>query len=160
MKRKKLLSSKSKLLFLTFIRCAGGGHTVGKTHCGFFSDRLWNFFNTGKPDPQMNSTLVTELQKVCPNQSGLGNSTFLDRGTPLVMDNVYFKQLLIKKGVMQSDQGLLQNTETKPLVTSLAQGANTAFLQQFATAMVKLGNLGPITSTKSGEVRKVCSKIN
>lgn len=139
---------------------AGGGHTVGKTHCGFFFERLWNFFNTGKPDPQMNSTLVTELRKVCPNHSGLGNSTFLDRGTPLVVDNVYFKQLLIKKGVMQSDQGLLQNTETKPLVTALAAGQNSAFLKQFAAAMLKMGNLGPITSTSLGEIRKVCSKVN
>ncbi|CAH1429650.1 unnamed protein product [Lactuca virosa] len=34
-----------------------GGHTIGIAHCALFKDRLYNYKNTGKPDPSMDLSL-------------------------------------------------------------------------------------------------------
>ncbi|KAI5575979.1 hypothetical protein POPTR_009G019501v4 [Populus trichocarpa] len=42
----------------------GGGHSVGIAPCVAFENRLYDFQNTGKPDPTMNTTLLKTLKKL------------------------------------------------------------------------------------------------
>jgi peroxidase len=136
-----------------------GAHTVGATHCNFMADRLYNFQNTGAPDPTMDPGLVQGLKNVCvpPGVNGPDTGIFLDQGTGTIFDNVYFQQLLLNRGVMQIDQELSNDPTTSPFVQSYS-GAGS-FFADFATSMVKLGNNNVLTGSQ-GEIRLTCSAIN
>jgi len=75
--------------------CIGGGHSVGIAPCVAFENRLYDFQNTGKPDPTMNTTLLKTLQTLCPRNSGRSNSANLlqnPRGSSVV-DKSYYEQI-------------------------------------------------------------------
>ncbi|GJR24283.1 peroxidase 60 [Tanacetum coccineum] len=55
------------------------GHTVGITHCSLFKDRLYNFQNTGKPDPTMDSSLLISLRSRCPQNASVDGTANLDQ---------------------------------------------------------------------------------
>lgn len=136
-----------------------GAHTVGVTHCSFFSDRLWNFQGTGKADPAMDPALVTKLKKTCPqNGGGLGKAVSLDQGTPTKVDKIFYQQLVSKRGVLKLDQDLATNPATSQR-TALLAGTQSPFTSDFVAALIKLGNVGVKEGT-NGEIRKICSAIN
>ncbi|MED6119419.1 hypothetical protein PIB30_011784 [Stylosanthes scabra] len=59
-----------------------GAHTFGRGHCSQIRGRLYNFRNTGKPDPSLNTTYLTTLRTICPNdKSNPGNIINLDVST-------------------------------------------------------------------------------
>ncbi|KAH7282231.1 hypothetical protein KP509_35G020500 [Ceratopteris richardii] len=97
-----------------------GAHTTGFAHCGFFSDRLYNFQGTGQPDPTMNPSLVNRLKGVCPNPAS-GSSTdptvSLDQGTRDTFDSSYYSQLQKHNGILRIDQVLQDDPRTSPLVS-------------------------------------------
>ncbi|CAH2044257.1 unnamed protein product, partial [Thlaspi arvense] len=51
-----------------------GAHSMGKTHCSHIVNRLYNFTGTGKPDPTMDTTLVTQLRYLCPPRTQKGQT--------------------------------------------------------------------------------------
>ncbi|EXC24762.1 Peroxidase 15 [Morus notabilis] len=56
-----------------------GAHTFGKARCQTFGRRMYNFNNTGSPDPTLKTTLLQTLRQICP-QGGDGSVvTDLDR---------------------------------------------------------------------------------
>ncbi|KAJ7979722.1 Peroxidase [Quillaja saponaria] len=50
-----------------------GAHTFGRAKMCIIQDRLYNFNNTGKPDPTLSSDLRTKLRKLCP-ETGPGTT--------------------------------------------------------------------------------------
>ncbi|CAK7342312.1 unnamed protein product [Dovyalis caffra] len=87
-----------------------GAHTFGRAQCRRFSNRLYNFNGTGNPDPTLNSTYLTTLQKICP-QNGSGTALAnLDPTTSDGFDNNYFTNLQNNQGLLQSDQELFSTT--------------------------------------------------
>jgi peroxidase len=116
------------------------------------ADRLYNFQNTGAPDPTMDPGLVQGLKNVC-----VPPGIFLDQDTGTIFDNIYFQQMLLNRGVMQIDQELSNDPTTSPFVQAYA-GAGS-FFADFATSMVKLGNNNVLTGSQ-GEIRLTCSAIN
>ncbi|KAJ3706158.1 hypothetical protein LUZ61_009863 [Rhynchospora tenuis] len=138
-----------------------GCHTVGVAHCVFFRDRLQDFNGSGLPDPTLNRTLLTKLNKTCgPVQKPLNqdNTAFLDQNTSFFIDNSYYKQLLVGKGILQIDEELAFDSSTANFVKSLASNSS-GFLQLLADALVKLGNVG-VLEGNAGEIRKNCSIFN
>ncbi|KAF8412835.1 hypothetical protein HHK36_000806 [Tetracentron sinense] len=139
-----------------------GGHTVGITHCSFIKNRLYNFNNTGKPDPTMDTSLAKALRLRCPQNSNTDNTINLDQNTAssLTVDNSYYKQLLLKKGILQIDQALTLDPSTNATVVSFASGSK--FPVQFGNAMVKLGAIEVITdpADRQGEIRRSCRATN
>ncbi|GMP98225.1 hypothetical protein CsSME_00046194 [Camellia sinensis var. sinensis] len=125
-----------------------GAHTVGVAHCGFFQDRLSNFQGSGKPDPTMDPTLVS-------NQDP---TTFLDQNTSFIFDNEYYHQIKLKRGVMQIDQELALDKASAPIVTGFASNA-IGFQQGFAKAIVKMGGIEVLVGN-NGEIRKNCRVFN
>ncbi|CAK9201218.1 unnamed protein product [Sphagnum troendelagicum] len=136
-----------------------GAHTFGKVHCSFFSDRLYNFNNTFRPDPTMDPAQVTLLRSVCPRIfPGLGGTVSLDQGTRFIFDNSFYQELQQNRGILQMDQELSRDPTTAVLVSQLA-APDSNFTTIFGQAMVKLGNVGVLTGAR-GEIRKICSQIN
>lgn len=135
-----------------------GSHTVGVAHCVFFRDRLGNFQGTGAPDPSMDPSLKAKLTRICgprPKPLKKDPTAFLDQNTSFVVDNQYYKQLLVNKGVMQIDQELASDSSTASVVSGLASD-EAGFLQKFADALVKLGNVEVLMGT-GGNIRKKCT---
>ncbi|XP_055835273.1 peroxidase 44-like [Solanum dulcamara] len=128
-----------------------GGHTVGITHCSFIQgDRL------SRADGSMDIKLFSTLRKTC-NSKG-DPSVFLDQNTSFVVDNSFYKQLRLKKGILKVDQLLASDKSTAGIVSNFASNPR-AFQQAFANALIKLGNTQVLVG-KSGEIRKNCRAFN
>lgn len=78
--------------------------------------------------------------------------------TPNSFDNNYFKNLLQKKGLLQSDQILFSGGSTDSIVSEYSRSPAT-FKSDFASAMIKMGDIGPLTGS-AGQIRRICSAIN
>ncbi|XP_044964340.1 peroxidase 2-like [Hordeum vulgare subsp. vulgare] len=132
-----------------------GAHTIGQAQCLNFRDRLYNETN-------IDSGLAASLKANCPRPtgSGDGNLANLDVSTPYSFDNAYYSNLKSQKGLLHSDQVLFTGTGggTDNNVNNFASNP-AAFSSAFALAMVKMGNLSPLTGSQ-GQVRISCSKVN
>ncbi|XP_021279152.1 peroxidase 60 [Herrania umbratica] len=136
-----------------------GGHTVGVAHCSHFQDRLYNFQNSGEPDPTMDLSLLQKLKSICPQNSPADRSVDLDQNplSSLTVDNSFYKQIILKRGILQIDQELALDPLTNGTVASIA--TSNDFPAKFGQAMVKLGAVGVLTGSQ-GEIRKSCSVTN
>ncbi|KAJ0007482.1 hypothetical protein Pint_30702 [Pistacia integerrima] len=130
-----------------------GAHTIGQARCITFRSRMYN-------DAIIDSSFAKTRQQNCPNTSGSGDNILapLDRRTPKHFDNKYYKNLLKKKGLLHSDQVLFSGGSTDSLV-KLYSKKRKAFSSDFAAAMIKMGDISPLTGS-SGEIRKNCRKPN
>lgn len=128
-----------------------GAHTVGVAHCFFFNDRL------SSPDPSMDLALVAKLNKTC---AGNDEATaFLDQSrTHFTIDNQYYKQILLRRRILQIDQELALDNSTSRIVSGFASNG-IGFRQSFAKAMIKLGNLQVLVG-KAGEIQNNCRAFN
>ncbi|XP_061373671.1 peroxidase 15-like [Gastrolobium bilobum] len=135
-----------------------GAHTFGRAHCFLFSDRLYNFSGTGKPDPTLDTTYLQQLRKICPQ--GATNLANFDPTTPDTFDKNYYSNLQGQKGLLQSDQELFstKGADTISIVNKFGSSQD-AFFDSFKASMIKMGNIAVLTGTK-GEIRKQCNFVN
>ena len=133
-----------------------GAHTVGVSHCFFFDNRLSNFKGSGAPDPSMDRTLVAKLNTTCARNSSA--TVFLDQNTSFTFDNEFYKQIILKKGILTIDQELALDKSTTSIVSGFASNG-TGFQQDFAKAMVKMGSIQVLVG-KAGNIRKNCRVFN
>lgn len=152
-------------LNLTDLATLLGAHTIGFVHCGFFSDRVYDFQNTGIPDPSMDPTLVTSLKKVCPPPDQItdirnDSKVFLDgtQGSSFSFDNGFYHEVLHNRAILQIDQELLYTDVTSDLAATYAGDVNK-FQVAFSNSIIKMGNINVLTGNQ-GEIRANCSKIN
>ncbi|XP_058092525.1 probable peroxidase 61 [Magnolia sinica] len=159
---------KSKGLDVLDLGTLLGAHTVGSTHCRYIRDRLYNYKGTGKTDPNMNSTLVAELKKACPQKkTGKSDPTvFLnpESGNSYKFRNTYYSRVLTKEAILQIDQQLILGSDTLKITQEFAAGAPGMpgfedFRRSFALSMSRMGNLGVLTG-KLGEIRQNCRFTN
>ncbi|KAK8935319.1 Peroxidase 65 [Platanthera zijinensis] len=138
-----------------------GAHTVGFSHCSEYADRIFNYNNGGRyaSDPTMNPRFAEALQKACVNYlKDPTIATFNDIMTPGRFDNMYYQNLLKGLGLLATDQKLLEDPRTAPLVKLYAAN-QTAFFQDFAHSMQKLSIYG-VKTGRNGEVRRRCDSFN
>ncbi|PIA61960.1 hypothetical protein AQUCO_00200155v1 [Aquilegia coerulea] len=128
-----------------------GAHTVGQARCSSFRDRIYNATNI---DPDFAAT----RQANCPRTGGDSNLAPLDPQSQARFGNNYFQALLNRRGLLSSDQALFNGGSTDSIVRTYSNDAN-AFLTDFTNAMVKMGNLSPLTGTQ-GEIRTTCQRVN
>ncbi|XP_031257235.1 peroxidase 5-like [Pistacia vera] len=136
-----------------------GAHTIGRSHCPSFSDRLYNFNGTNSQDPSLNSMYAAQLKRQCPQGSTDPNLVVpINPSSPNAMDSGYYVDILNKRGLFTSDQTLLTNPETARQVN---QNAMTPLLwkNKFAAAMVKMGKVDVLTGS-AGEIRANCRVVN
>ncbi|KAF8041272.1 hypothetical protein BT93_A0015 [Corymbia citriodora subsp. variegata] len=135
-----------------------GGHTLGKTTCKFISDRLYNFNNTGQPDPSMDPTFLSELREQCPPNST--NMVYLnpDSGPSYTFSKTFYSRVLNHRAVLGIDQQIAAQDES--LQIAKRYDANYEdFLKMFGHSMTKLGNTWLLPGDQ-GEIRKNCRVVN
>ncbi|GMN40513.1 hypothetical protein TIFTF001_009736 [Ficus carica] len=128
-----------------------GAHTIGQARCITFRTRLYNETN-------LNPFFAASTKLQCPSTGGDDNLSPLDLTSPTFFDNEYFKNLIGQKGLLHSDQQLFNNGSTDSQVIAYRNNP-VSFRIDFANAMIKMGNLSPLTGT-SGQIRTNCRKVN
>lgn len=147
-----LISSFSNKGFTTKEMVAlSGSHSIGQARCQNFRNRIYNEAN-------INASYATSLKANCPRSGGNNNLAALDSGSATSFDSSYFTNLISQKGLLHSDQVLFNNGSTDAQVRAYSTNQAT-FLTDFANAMIKMGNLSPLTGT-SGQIRTNCRKKN
>ncbi|KAF2313243.1 hypothetical protein GH714_009955 [Hevea brasiliensis] len=129
-----------------------GSHTIGQARCLTFRGRIYD--NASDID----AGFATTRRRQCPATGGDGNLAPLDLVTPNSFDNNYFKNLIKKKGLLQSDQVLFSGGSTDSIVNEYSRSPST-FSSDFASAMVKMGDIDPLTGSQ-GEIRRRCNVVN
>jgi len=128
-----------------------GGHTIGQARCSTFRTHIYNETNI---DPKF----ASQRRRTCPSTGGDGNLAPLDILSPNRFGNEYYKDLVARRGLLHSDQELFNNGTQDALVRQYSVNPSL-FATDFAAAMVKMGNISPLTGT-SGQVRLNCRKVN
>ncbi|XP_024535693.1 peroxidase P7 [Selaginella moellendorffii] len=133
-----------------------GSHTIGQAQCTNFRARLYN----GTSGDTIDASFKSNLERNCPSTGGNSNLAPLDLQTPVTFDNLYFKNLQAQKGLLFSDQQLFSGGQSSLMSTVNTYANNQqAFFSAFATAMVKMGNINPLTGS-NGQIRANCRKTN
>ncbi|KAL5573774.1 hypothetical protein UlMin_023371 [Ulmus minor] len=141
----------AKGLSTTDMTALSGGHTIGLAQCFTFRGRVYN-------DTNIDPNFATTRQANCPASGGDSNLAPLDISSQNRFDNGYYKDLVAQKGLLHSDQELFNNGTQDSLVRSYSTNP-LGFFRAFASAMIKMGNISPLTGT-NGEIRKNCRVIN
>lgn len=128
-----------------------GSHSIGQARCTTFRNHIYN-------DANIDPTFATTRRANCPSTGGDANLAPLDIQTANQFDNNYFQNLMAKRGLLHSDQELFNNGSQDGLVRSYSQN-NGLFVSDFAAAMVRMGNISPLTGT-NGEIRRNCIRVN
>ncbi|CAI9108633.1 OLC1v1008286C1 [Oldenlandia corymbosa var. corymbosa] len=158
----KFLGNSSELCYFERTRSAGSGaHTMGTTHCQYIRDRLYNFNNTGKPDPKMDKSLLKILRNQCPQTTTKGTNdpvVYLNpkNGPKYEFTNNYYKGVKSYKAVLGIDQQQMWGNYS--FVDAYAKSFE-AFRQEFALSISRMGGLKVLTGT-NGEIRKNCRVTN
>ncbi|KAF9594956.1 hypothetical protein IFM89_035526 [Coptis chinensis] len=130
-----------------------GSHTIGQARCTSFRNRIYNETNIA-------GTFASTRQGNCPRTSGTGDNNLapLDLQTPTSFDNNYYTNLISQRGLLHSDQQLFNGGSTDSQVRLYSNNPGT-FNADFAAAMIKMGDIRPLTGS-NGEIRRNCRRTN
>ncbi|KAL3628543.1 Peroxidase 21 [Castilleja foliolosa] len=133
-----------------------GAHSVGRVHCVNLVPRLYPTIDPTL-DPAYAKYLIGRCPSPIPNPEAVEYSRN-DRVTTMILDNMYYKNILGHKGLLVVDQELVSDPRTYPFVQKMAAD-NGYFHAQFARAMTILSEYNLITGNQ-GEIRKDCRFVN
>ncbi|XP_015075180.1 peroxidase 3-like [Solanum pennellii] len=138
-----------------------GAHTIGVSHCSSFSTRLYNFTGTfGTEDPSLDSEYAANLKaNKCKSINDNTTIVEIDPGSFRTFDLSYYKLLLKRRGLFQSDAALTTSTTTKTYIEQLVAGSLKEFYAEFAQSMEKMGRI-EVKTGSDGEIRKHCAVVN
>ncbi|KAJ6908651.1 hypothetical protein NC651_018901 [Populus alba x Populus x berolinensis] len=140
-----------------------GAHSMGRTHCRYILDRLYNFNNTGRPDPSMNKAFADQMRKQCPQRTKKGQSdplVFLnpESSSKYTLTESFYKRVLSYQSVLGVDQQLLFSNDTLQITQEFAGGFEY-LRRSLALSMSRMGNINVLTGN-AGEIRRNCRYIN
>jgi hypothetical protein len=140
-----------------------GAHSIGRSSCNSFSDRLPPAANSSTA---MEPILAADLTNTC--SAGSVNVP-QDFRTADTLDIQYYKNVLSRDVLFNSDASLTTSLLTNGWVDFYA-GNRPSFLgkylapfvwhNDFGEAMVKMGNIGVKTGPPEGEIRSKCWSVN
>ncbi|CAO2816976.1 unnamed protein product [Amaranthus hypochondriacus] len=128
-----------------------GAHTIGFARCVSFRPHIYN-------DTNIDASFAKSLQQKCPRSGNDAVLQALDYQTRFRFDNKYYKNLVVKKGLLHSDQELYNGNKADKLVLKFASKPGD-FFAEFAKSMINMGNINPLTGS-NGEIRRNCRKPN
>ncbi|CAA7050475.1 unnamed protein product [Microthlaspi erraticum] len=140
-----------------------GSHSMGRTHCSYVVDRLYNFNLTGEPSTTMNKSFLSEMTKQCPPRTKKGQTDPLvylnpDSGSNHSFTSSFYSRILSNESVLEVDQQLLYNDDTKQISEEFSQSFED-FRKSFALSVSKMGSINVLTRNE-GEIRRDCRRIN
>ncbi|KAG9455434.1 hypothetical protein H6P81_008338 [Aristolochia fimbriata] len=98
-----------------------GAHTIGRSHCPPFSSRLYSFNSTTSQDPSLDANYAAQLKQQCPRGSTDPSIVVpMNPTSPNMMDNGYYVDIVLNRGLFKSDQTLLTNQATASQVSQYA----------------------------------------
>ncbi|KAF6168118.1 hypothetical protein GIB67_011503 [Kingdonia uniflora] len=133
-----------------------GAHSVGRTHCVKLVHRLYP-----EVAPELNPSHVEHMLHKCPDAIPDPKAVQYvrnDRGTPMILDNNYYKNILDNKGLLIVDHQIATDKRTKNFVKKMAKSQDYWF-SEFSRAITILTENNPLTGTQ-GEIRKQCNVAN
>ncbi|XP_044957868.1 peroxidase 39-like [Hordeum vulgare subsp. vulgare] len=158
-----LASFRAKGLDVADLVWLSGAHTIGISHCNSFSERLYNFTGRGGPgdaDPSLDVEYAANLRRTkCITPTDNTTIVEMDPGSFLTFDLSYYRGLLKRRGLFQSDAALITDAAARADVESVAKGPPEVFFQVFARSMVRMGMIGVKTGGE-GEIRRHCAVVN
>ncbi|GFP83541.1 lignin-forming anionic peroxidase [Phtheirospermum japonicum] len=113
-----------------------GSHTLGQAQCFLFRARI----NSNRTD--IDAGFASTRRRRCPQTGGDANLAPLDLVTPNSFDNNYFRNLIQRKGLLQSDQDLFSGGSTDSIVSEYSRNPRL-FASDFASAMIKMAFCPP-----------------
>ncbi|RWW21109.1 hypothetical protein GW17_00014746 [Ensete ventricosum] len=128
-----------------------GAHTIGQARCLNFRQHVYN-------DANVDGSFAALRRQGCPSVGGDDNLAPLDLQSPEAFDNLYYQNLMLDKGLLHSDQELFNGGSQDSVVMTYSTNA-AAFKSDFVAAILKMGNMSPLTGT-SGEIRFNCRRVN
>lgn len=133
-----------------------GAHSVGRVHCVNLVHRLYPTI-----DPTLDPSYALYLKNRCPNPNPDPTQVLYsrnDRETPMVVDNMYYQNIMAHKGLLVIDDELASDPRTAPFVAKMAAD-NSYFHEQFSRGVRLLSETNPLTGDQ-GEIRKDCRYVN
>uniref|UniRef100_A0A0V0HJT7 peroxidase n=1 Tax=Solanum chacoense TaxID=4108 RepID=A0A0V0HJT7_SOLCH len=127
-----------------------GAHSIGVAHCFNFLYRMDTPEKAQMVDPRLGGV----MKFTCTSQM---STIAFDATTQYKMDSVFYKQLLMKKGLLESDQVLTQDIRTRGFVQRFSNDEWVVY--KFGVAMNKLGAVEVLTGNQ-GQIRKQCRAVN
>lgn len=140
-----------------------GAHSIGNVHCKMFDDRLYLNLTDTKVPP-VEPWFAAYLKTKCPPPSlGITEErddaiVKLDPATPFTPDSFFYINLLRGRGLLQSDQVLVSDPQTRQIVREMAFYPG-AWIRKFVQATIKMGTLDVLTGDE-GEIRRNCWVFN
>lgn len=128
-----------------------GSHSIGVAHCSNFRYRL----NTPARAKEVDGSMQVVMKLHCSNAA---NTVPMDSTTQYKMDSIFYKQLLQKKGLLESDGRLAADPRTLPLVEKFADD-QAAWFDKFTESVIKMGKIQVLTGDQ-GEIRRKCRFVN
>ncbi|XP_074555592.1 peroxidase P7-like [Curcuma longa] len=140
-----------KGLSLRDLTALSGAHTVGTARCANFRPHVYN-------DADVDPGYAAFRRQICPRVGGDARRLPLDATSPNRFDVSYYRDLMARRSLLHSDQELFNGGAADGLVR-LYSANGQAFRMDFAAAMVKMGNISPLTGA-AGEIRTNCRRAN
>ncbi|KAM0913246.1 hypothetical protein ACQ4PT_012304 [Festuca glaucescens] len=141
-----------------------GAHSIGGAHCFMFSNRIYGFSKTSEIDPSLDPAFAERLRKMCPRPNPDDNPEAarkvpFDERTSEKLDNVYYQELLARRSLLTSDNTLIQDPQTRPIVERYAKDG-ALFQKKFGEAMQKVSALDVLLRPDQGQIRRNCHLVN
>ncbi|GAB4859652.1 hypothetical protein Ancab_011133 [Ancistrocladus abbreviatus] len=141
----------NKGLNATDMTALSDAHTISQARCVTFRPHIYN-------DTDIDLDFAKLRQSTCPFLGGDDNLAPIDIQTPTCFDNKYYQNLLAQRGLFHSDQELFNGGSQDSLVRTYNSDPG-AFTNDFIAAMIKMGNITPLTGTE-GQIRLNCRVVN
>ncbi|CAH9120239.1 unnamed protein product [Cuscuta epithymum] len=128
-----------------------GAHSIGVAHCPNFRYRLKDRVKAN----EVEGSLKVVMGFQCINKA---NIVPMDSITQYKLDSMFYKQLLLKRALLESDQWLASDPRTQPLVQKFADD-ETEWFKKFTESIIKMGRIQVLTGNQ-GEIRRNCRFVN
>ncbi|XP_025813072.1 lignin-forming anionic peroxidase-like [Panicum hallii] len=130
-----------------------GTHTIDTARCLHYKDRVYG--NDGEGSADIDPSFTELRRRTC--QAG-DDATPFDEQTPMRFDNAYYKDLVVRRGLLTSDQALYGCGGPLDHLLEMYSKDSEAFAKDFARAVVKMGGIPPPPGMPV-EVRLKCSMV-
>ncbi|GAA0168964.1 hypothetical protein Leryth_008060 [Lithospermum erythrorhizon] len=128
-----------------------GAHSIGEAHCASFGYRTQN----PEKIKEMNPKTPLDINHMCWNNMA---TLPIDSASHFQMDSLYYKGLMDKTGILESDQMIALDPRTTNYVQQYAQDQN-GWHQKFTASLIKMSKIEVLTGN-AGQIRKQCRFVN